>query len=140
VADETRQSGESALRASERVTADTQKLCYIGLNSLLPVRMLRKAGFRSLGDAWADTTTAHGGLMPNVLGGLAEFERELISRPHRRRTGARQGTRAELGPTLQAHHAPAWRGNYSPPRRGETPTDIARSYNVHPSPISRLRA
>jgi DNA invertase Pin-like site-specific DNA recombinase len=33
--------------------------------------------FRSLADAWADTTTAHGRLMLTVLGGLAEFEREL---------------------------------------------------------------
>jgi DNA invertase Pin-like site-specific DNA recombinase len=36
------------------------------------------AGFKSLHDAWADTTTAHGRLMLTVLGGLAEFERELI--------------------------------------------------------------
>ena len=36
------------------------------------------AGFRSLHDAWADTTTPHGKLMVTVLGGLAEFERELI--------------------------------------------------------------
>jgi DNA invertase Pin-like site-specific DNA recombinase len=36
------------------------------------------AGFRSLGDTWADTTTPHGRLMLTVLGGLAEFERELI--------------------------------------------------------------
>src|SRR5262249_52741534 len=36
------------------------------------------ATFKSLGDAWADTTTAHGRLMLTVLGGLAEFERELI--------------------------------------------------------------
>ncbi|XIA64909.1 recombinase family protein [Bradyrhizobium sp. TZ2] len=41
------------------------------------------AGFKSLRDAWADTTTAHGRLMLTVLGGLAEFERELI----RTRTG-----------------------------------------------------
>ena len=38
----------------------------------------RGAGFRSLKDAWADTTTPHGKLMLTVLGGLAEFERELI--------------------------------------------------------------
>ena len=37
------------------------------------------AGFKSLKDAWADTTSAHGRLMLTVLGGLAEFERELIS-------------------------------------------------------------
>ncbi|MGA7407280.1 MAG: recombinase family protein [Pseudolabrys sp.] len=36
------------------------------------------AGFKSLADAWADTTTAHGRLMLTMLGGLAEFERELI--------------------------------------------------------------
>jgi DNA invertase Pin-like site-specific DNA recombinase len=43
----------------------------------------KKAGFRSLGDSWADTTTPHGRLMLTVLGGLAEFERDLI----RARTG-----------------------------------------------------
>jgi DNA invertase Pin-like site-specific DNA recombinase len=36
------------------------------------------AGFRSIADAWADTTTPHGRLILTVLGGLAEFERELI--------------------------------------------------------------
>ena len=38
---------------------------------------------RSLRDTWADPTTPHGRLMLTVLGGLAEFERELI----RSRTG-----------------------------------------------------
>ena len=37
-----------------------------------------KASFRPLSDSWADTTIAHGRLMLTVLGGLAEFERELI--------------------------------------------------------------
>jgi DNA invertase Pin-like site-specific DNA recombinase len=44
---------------------------------------VKGATFRSLGDPWADTTTAHGRLMLTVLGGLAEFERALI----RARTG-----------------------------------------------------
>ena len=39
----------------------------------------RGAGFRSIADVWADTTTAHGKLMLTVLGGLAEFERTLIA-------------------------------------------------------------
>jgi Resolvase, N terminal domain len=33
----------------------------------------RGAGFKSLKDTWADTTTAHGRLMLTVLGGLAEL-------------------------------------------------------------------
>ena len=37
------------------------------------------AGFKSLADTWADTTTPHGRLILIVLGGLAEFERHLIS-------------------------------------------------------------
>lgn len=36
------------------------------------------ASFKSLKDSWADTTTPHGRLMLTILGGLAEFERELI--------------------------------------------------------------
>src|ERR1700732_4094689 len=38
----------------------------------------KKAGFRSLGDSRADTTTAHDRLMLTVLGGLAEVERDLM--------------------------------------------------------------
>jgi DNA invertase Pin-like site-specific DNA recombinase len=49
------------------------------------------AGFKSLRDTWADTTTPHGRLMLTVLGGLAEFERELI----RSRTGEGHGPQAE---------------------------------------------
>src|SRR5499427_749573 len=42
--------------------------------------VIGKAGatFKSLGDAWADTTTPAGKLMLTVLGGLAEYERHLI--------------------------------------------------------------
>ena len=50
----------------------------------------RKAGFRSLADTWADTTTPHGKLMITILGGLAEFERTLIlSRTNEGRQRAR---------------------------------------------------
>jgi DNA invertase Pin-like site-specific DNA recombinase len=34
--------------------------------------------FRSLHDAWADTTTEHGRLILTVLGGAAELEQHLI--------------------------------------------------------------
>jgi DNA invertase Pin-like site-specific DNA recombinase len=53
------------------------------LLNVLAVIGEREAGFRSLKDTWADTTTPHGRLMLTALGGLAEFERELI----RARTG-----------------------------------------------------
>src|SRR5260370_33570499 len=38
----------------------------------------KEAGFRSLADTWADTTTPHGRLMVTILAGLAEFERAPI--------------------------------------------------------------
>jgi len=63
----------------DRLARSTRDL----LNTLAAITG-KGAGFRSLRDAWADTTTAHGRLMLTVLGGLAEFERELI----RARTGA----------------------------------------------------
>jgi DNA invertase Pin-like site-specific DNA recombinase len=59
------------------------------LLNVLDVVAKAGAGFRSLKDTWADTTTPHGRLMLTVLGGLAEFERELI----RARTG--EGRRRE---------------------------------------------
>jgi hypothetical protein len=46
---------------------------------LFPPAALKKMPARCTArDAWADTTTPHGRLMLTVLGGLAEFERELI--------------------------------------------------------------
>ena len=62
------------------------------------------AGFRSLSDAWADTTTAHGRLMLAVLGGLAEFERELIKartgegRERAKARGVKMGRKPKLTP------------------------------------------
>ena len=63
------------------------------------------AAFKSLGDAWADTTTPHGRLMLTVLGGLAEFERELIlagTGAGRDRAKA-QGVRFGRPPSLTPH-------------------------------------
>jgi len=96
------------------------------------------AGFRSLADVWADTTTPHGRLMLTVLGGLAEFERELI----KARTGEGRRRAKAQGKSLgrpfkltdhQRAEAVERRGN------GETLAEIARSYNVSAATISRLR-
>jgi DNA invertase Pin-like site-specific DNA recombinase len=93
----------------DRLARSTRDL----LNTLAAITG-KKAGFRSLGDAWADTTRAQGRLMLTVLGELAEFERDLIPRAHRRRPGAGRGARAENGPTAQTNRAPKARGDQAP--------------------------
>jgi DNA invertase Pin-like site-specific DNA recombinase/predicted nucleotidyltransferase len=96
------------------------------------------AGFRSLGDTWADTTTPHGRLMITVLGGLAEFERELI----RARTGeGRERAKArgvQLGrrPTLTRHQRADALAALS--AGTATQADLARRFAVSQSTISRL--
>jgi DNA invertase Pin-like site-specific DNA recombinase len=94
-------------------------------------------GFKSLGDPWCDTTTAHGRLMLTVLGGLAEFERSLIiartseGRQRAMANGVRFGRRPKLS-DFQRKEAVQRRG------AGETLAQIARSYAVSVSMISRL--
>ena len=106
------------------------------LNTLASIND-RKAGFRSLGDTWADTTTPHGRLMLTVLGGLAEFERELI----RARTGegraraVARGVKIGRKPKLtkpQVNEIMCRKAD------GEPVREITGSYNVHNSTISRL--
>jgi DNA invertase Pin-like site-specific DNA recombinase len=97
----------------------------------------RKAGFRSLADAWADTTTPHGRLMLTILGGLAEFERTLIlSRCNEGRQRAQaRGIKFGRKPKLTQHQiAEAIRRRDA----GEPTREIAKTYNVSHSTISRL--
>jgi DNA invertase Pin-like site-specific DNA recombinase len=116
----------------DRLARSTRDL----LNTLATITE-RKAGFRSLGDTWADTTSAHGRLMLTVLGGLAEFERDLI----RTRTGEgrkraiARGVKMGRPPKMTPHQIKEAlrRRNAGEPHR-----DIARSYNVSHSTISRL--
>ena len=116
----------------DRLARSTRDL----LNTLASIAA-KGAGFRSLGDIWADTTTAHGRLMLTVLGGLAEFERELI----RARTGEgrklamAQGVKMGRPPKMTPHQIKeALRRRDA----GEPMREIARSYNVSHSTISRL--
>jgi DNA invertase Pin-like site-specific DNA recombinase len=97
------------------------------------------AGFRSVRDVWADTTTAHGRLMLTILGGLAEFERELIKArtgEGRERAKAR-GVRLGRKPKLTVHQR---REALERRAAGEALTEIARTFAVSHSTISRLRA
>ena len=99
----------------------------------------KKAGFRSLGDTWADTTTSHGRLMLTVLGGLAEFERDLIrartgeGRERAKARGVKMGRKPKLTPHQRAEAIK---------RRdaGEPMRDIGKSFNISHSTISRLTA
>src|SRR5215472_5563859 len=119
----------------DRLARSTRDL----LNTLAAITG-KKAGFKSLGDTWADTTTSHGRLMLTVLGGLAEFERDLI----RVRTGegraraVARGQRMGRPPKLTPHQQ-----KEAIKRRdqgGESLADIGRSYNVSAATVSRLTA
>jgi len=100
---------------------------------------ISKAGakFRSLADAWADTTTPHGELMITILAGLATFERHLIrartdeGRKRAQARGVRFGRPLKLS-AFQIAEALARK------EAGENLTDIGRSYGVSHSTISRL--
>ena len=119
----------------DRLARSTRNL----LNTLSAIAE-KKAGFRSLGDAWADTTTSHGRLMLTVLGGLAEFEHDLI----RTRTGEGRARAVERGvkmgrkPKLTQHQQ--CEAIKRRDEGDETLTAIGCSYNVSSATISRLAA
>jgi DNA invertase Pin-like site-specific DNA recombinase len=118
----------------DRLARSTRDL----LNTLAAIAD-KGATFKSLGDPWCDTTTAHGKLMITVLGGLAEFERHLIlartseGRKRAQARGVRFGRKLKLT-THQRQEALARRD------AGEALVDIGRSFNVSHSTISRLLA
>lgn len=95
------------------------------------------ATFKSLRDAWADTTSAHGRLMLAILGGLAEFERELIqSRTKEGRAraiakGVKMGRKNKL-----THYQQIEAKNRI--EAGESLREVARSYNVAHTTIGRI--
>ena len=119
----------------DRLARSTRDL----LNTLAAITG-KKAGFRSLGDTWADTTTAHGRLMLTVLSGLAEFERDLI----RARTGeGRERAKAQgvkTGPKFKLTDHQIREAIKRRDDGDETLEHIGRSYNVSHSTISRLKA
>jgi DNA invertase Pin-like site-specific DNA recombinase len=97
----------------------------------------RGAAFRSLADPWADTTTPQSRLMLTVLGGLAEFERELI----RARTAEGRARAKKAGQSLGRPFKLTLHQQAEVRKRklaGESVREIAKTYAVSASTISRL--
>jgi len=116
----------------DRLARSTRDL----LNVLAEVSELG-AAFRSLSDAWADTTTPHGRLMLTVLGGLAEFERELIKtrtgegRVRAQARGVKFGRKSVLTADQRAYVAKLR-------AEGESVRQIARVMGVSTATIGRI--
>lgn len=94
--------------------------------------------FRSLAEPWADTSTSTGRLMIAVLGGLADVERDLIrTRTAEGRSRAKARDQHMGRPPKLTHQQQA----EAKRRRAEGATlkGLARSYNVAPATISRLK-
>lgn len=117
----------------DRLARSTRDL----LNTLDAIAKSR-AGFRSLADTWADTTTPHGRLMLTVLGGLAEFERDLIrTRTSEGRARAKaQGRHLGRPPALNPHQRKEALAELAAERM--TQTDLSHRYGVSVATISRL--
>jgi DNA invertase Pin-like site-specific DNA recombinase len=103
------------------------------------IERIGKAGasFRSLGDPLWDTGSSQGRLLSTLLAAIAEFERELI----RERTG--EGRKRAMAAGIKFGRKPKlsdFQRREALKRRaaGETLAEIAKSYAVDISMISRL--
>jgi DNA invertase Pin-like site-specific DNA recombinase len=103
------------------------------------IERIGKAGaaFRSLGDPLFDTTSSQGRLLSTLLAAIAEFERDLI----RERTG--DGRKRAMAKGVKFGRKPKlsdYQRQEAIKRRagGETLAEIAKSYAVDVSMISRL--
>ena len=86
------------------VVTRLDRLARSTIDLLTTIKAIADKGclFKSLADPWCDTTTPGGRLMLTVLGGLAEFERELIKirtgegRERAKRAGVKMGRKPKL--------------------------------------------
>ena len=93
-------------------------------------------GFLSLGEHWCDTTTAHGRLMLTIMGGIAEFERDLIRKrceegiERAKAKGTKFGRKRSLSPEQVKIAADRY-------AKGETMAELAEVYGVSEPTIWR---
>ena len=131
----------ASLKASDIVTVT--KLDRLGRSTrelLELIERIGKAGasFRSLGDPLWDTSSSQGRLLSTLLAAIADFERDLIRErtgEGRKRAMSKGGVRFGRKPKLSDYQR-----DEAIKRRaaGEALADIAKSYGVHLSMISRL--
>jgi DNA invertase Pin-like site-specific DNA recombinase len=94
-------------------------------------------GFVSLGESWADTATSIGRLMLTIMGGIAEFERELIQArtsdgiERAKRKGTKFGRKRSLSPEQVKVAAEAYAA-------GKTLAELALDYECSEATMSRI--
>ena len=88
------------------IVARMDRLARSALDALRTIAEVgeRGAAFRSLREAWADTTTAQGRFMVTVFAGVAELDREMILERTRdgRQAARKRGVKMGRRPTLDA--------------------------------------
>jgi DNA invertase Pin-like site-specific DNA recombinase len=94
------------------------------------------AGLRSIGEPWADTTSAAGRMVLTVFAGMAEFERALI---HQRTSLGRdaamsRGVRFGRPAKLTAEQIALGQRLIE---EGRSPRDVARMFKVHAATVYR---
>jgi DNA invertase Pin-like site-specific DNA recombinase len=97
-----------------------------------------RANFLSLAEQWANTSSAVGKLMLTIIGGISEFEKDLIAlrtsegRSRAKQAGIKFGPKPKLS-TYQVEEIRRRREN------GESCRFLARSYGVSANTISRVK-
>ena len=93
-------------------------------------------GFVSLREAWCDTTTPVGKLMLTIMGGIAEFERELIRERCEEgiERAKRKGTKFGRPSALDTGQRRTIAQRYA---AGETMVELAREYSCGEATIWR---
>ena len=93
-------------------------------------------GFVSLGDDWCDTTTSTGRLVLTIMGGIAEFERDLIRKrcdegiQRAKARGTKFGRKRKLDKEMVRVAADRY-------AKGETMAELAVVYGVNEATIWR---
>jgi DNA invertase Pin-like site-specific DNA recombinase len=107
------------------------------LRNILHELQENDCGFVSLGEAWCDTTSAVGKLMMTIMGGIAEFERDLIrSRceegiERAKAKGTKFGRKAALDSSQRRKIADRF-------AKGESMAALAEEYDVSKPTIWRV--